>query len=368
MRSTLRDSLHQLARERDVPEDRLVVAFQDALAAGYRKHTGTTAEVMVELDDLAAQGYVVYASKVAVENVRDQSLEISLEEAREIDPETQVGDMMYVEESTDDLGRIAAQTVKQALTDGIRRIEREAMIAEYQDKVGEVVQGLVQRMERGDIVVSLGRGEAFLPRSEQMRGDHYRFGERIDVLLYKLDPESPSLRILVSRTHPDLLRRLFEREVPEISEGLVEIVRLAREPGVRSKVAVASRDGNVDPVGACVGHRGSRVQAVGAELGEEKIDVIHWYSDPVQFVQEALKPARITRVILGEDRTSATVVVADDQQSLAIGRGGQNVRLAARVTDLRLDIRSETQMLEEQEGAAAAPVESPGAEDAAPES
>ncbi|NUP98618.1 MAG: transcription termination/antitermination protein NusA [Armatimonadetes bacterium] len=343
----LLDALHQLAREKDIPYERLLEQFQRALAAGYKKHVGTLQEVTVEMDDSAPAGFRIYAEKVAVERVAEPQTEISLEEAREIDPETELDDVMEVDVTPDDLGdlgRIAAQTVKQVMTQGIRDIEREVVYNEYIDRVGEILPGVVQRQEKGVVMIGIGKTEAILPKSEQMRGDEYRFGDRLEVYLLRVDQTSRSPQVVVSRSHPNLLRRLFEREVPEIHDGVVEIVSLAREAGVRSKVAVASRDSNVDPVGACVGHRGSRVQAVTNELGSEKIDIIRYHEDPRQFIHEALSPAKIARVTIADDGTAATVIVPDDQQSLAIGRAGQNVRLAARLTGLRLDIRSESQI------------------------
>ncbi|MCC7493061.1 MAG: transcription termination/antitermination protein NusA [Fimbriimonadaceae bacterium] len=341
--------LQQLAREKDVPFERLVENFQKALVAGYKKQQGGRfeQEVTVELDESSPAGFRIWAEKKAVEQVLNPQIEVALAEARAEDPETELGDSIDWDVTPDDLselGRIAAQTVKKVMTQGIREIEREVVYNEYIDRVGEILPGVVQRTEAGKVLISLGKTEAVLPRSEQMRGDEHRFGDRLEVYILRVDETSRSPQVIVSRSHPNLLRRLFEREVPEIHEGIVEIASLAREAGVRSKVAVATRDANVDPVGACVGHRGSRVTAVTNELGPEKVDVIRYYEDPRQFIQEALQPAKIAKVILSDDGSSATVVVPDDQQSLAIGRAGQNVRLAARLTGLKLDIRSETQM------------------------
>ncbi len=344
MNGNLTEALHQLAREKDIPFDELVDTLQKAIAAGYKKHVGTLAEVTVELDESSFCQFRVFAAKVAVETVDDSDTQISLREAREIDPETEVDDVMEIDVTPDDFGRIAAQTVKQVMVQGIREVERKLVYDEYIDRVGEILPATVQRTERGNVIANLGKAEAILPRSEQMRGDDYRFGDRLEVYILRVDELGRTPAVVVSRSHPNLLRRLFEREVPEIHDGVVEIVSLAREAGVRSKVAVASRDGNVDPVGACVGHRGSRVQAVTNELGSEKIDIIRYHEDPKAYIGEALSPARISRVAMTPDGTAATVVVPDDQQSLAIGRNGQNVRLAARLTGLKLDIRSETQI------------------------
>lgn len=346
MNSGLLDLVQQLAREKDIPVERLVEVLQKALAAGYKKHTNTpqTQEVTVELDASSPLGFRIYKVCTAVVTVTDPDTEISLEEAREIDPETEAGDVLDVEVPAEDFGRVAAQTVKQVMVQGIREVERQIVYDEYIGQVGEIVPGVVQRTERnGVVMVNIGKTEAILPRSEQMRGDEYRFGDRLEVYVLKVDDVGRTPQVVVSRSHPGLLKRLFEREVPEIHDGVVEIVALAREAGVRSKVAVASRDPNVDPVGACVGHRGSRVQAVTNELGSEKIDIIRWHEDARLHIAEALSPARISRVILSPDGSAATVVVPDDQQSLAIGKAGQNVRLAAKLTGLKIDIRSETQ-------------------------
>ena len=348
--NNLLDALHQLAREKDIPYERLVEQFQKALVAGYKKHVSAAQEapVSVEMDDSSPVGFRIYAEKVAVQRVTDSQREISLDEARrEIDPETEINDILDVDVTPDDLGdlgRIAAQTVKQVMTQGIREIERDIVFNEYVDRVGEILPGVVQRVERGVVLINIGKTEAVLPKSEQMRGDEYRFGDRLEVYILRVEDNARAPQVVVSRSHPNLLRRLFEREVPEIHDGVVEIVSLAREAGVRSKVAVATRDSNVDPVGACVGHRGSRVQAVTNELGNEKIDIIRYHDDPKLHIQEALSPAKIAKVLLSDDGTAATVIVPDDQQSLAIGRAGQNVRLAARLTGLKLDIRSETQV------------------------
>jgi N utilization substance protein A len=358
MNNSLLEMLTQLAREKEIPVDLLVDQFKKALAAGYKKHVGTLQEVTVELDPSSPRGFCIFVEKAVVEKVADARAEISLEEAREIDPEVELGEHMDVEENPEDLGRIAAQTVKQVMVQGIREVERQLIYDEYHDRVGEILPAVVQRHEKGAVVVSLsklkggeqGKGEAILPRSEQMRGDNYRFGDRLEVYLLRVDETPRNPQIVVSRTHPNLLRRLFEREVPEIHEGVVEIVNLAREAGVRSKVAVATRDANVDPVGACVGHRGSRVQAVTQELADERIDIIRFHADPKAFINEALSPAKISKVILSDDKTGATVIVPDDQQSLAIGRAGQNVRLAARLTGLKLDIRSESQVAAGEQG------------------
>lgn len=368
MNGGLLDAIHQLAREKDIPVDKLIEQLQKALAAGYKKHTGTLQDISVELDDTSTLGFRIYAARTAVAAVEDPEAEISLDEAREFDKETEAGDILDIEVTPEDFGRVAAQTVKQVMVQGIREVEREIVYNEYVDRVGEVVPGVVQRTDHGLIYINIGKTEAVLPRSEQMRGDEYRFGDRLEVLILKVEERGSAPQVVVSRSHPNLLRRLFEREVPEIHDGIVEIVSLAREAGVRSKVAVATRDTNVDPVGACVGHRGSRVQAVTNELGTEKIDIIRYHEDPRQHIAEALSPAKISRVLVSPEGQSATVVVPDDQQSLAIGRSGQNVRLAAKLTGLKIDIRSETQFaLDGDPNAPAAAPKAPPAElEAAP--
>ncbi len=284
----------------------------------------------------------------------------------------QEGEYLDIEVSPADFGRIAAQTAKQVVAQRIREAERDIIYSEFSSRDGDVVTGVIQRREgrTGTVAIDLGKVEGVLPPSEQSPLDAYRFGERLKVYIVEVKRTTKTPRVLVSRSHPGLLRRLFELEVPELQEGVVEIRAQAREAGARSKVAVWSRQENVDPVGACVGHRGARVQAVVDELRGEKVDIVRWSDDPAKYVASALSPAKVSRVSVDEATRSATVVAPDNQLSLAIGREGQNVRLAARLTGWRIDIRSETQIAQmEAEAAAraAAPVEPPAPPEPEPE-
>ncbi|HIE50356.1 MAG TPA: transcription termination/antitermination protein NusA [Armatimonadetes bacterium] len=358
MNVSLIDALQQIEREKDIPVEVLVETIEAALVSAYKKHFGANGIIRVHLD-WDTSDFRVYAEKSVVEKVRNSHLEISLEEARQLQPEAQLGEVLRVEVTPTNFGRIAAQTAKQVILQRIREAEREVIYQEYADQEGEVLTGIVQRIERNVVYVNVGKIEALLPAREQMPGEDYRFGDRLKVYVLRVERGTRLPEIVVSRTHPGLLRRLFEMEVPEIHEGVVELKSIAREPGVRSKVAVASRDPHVDPVGACVGHRGSRVQAITNELGQEKIDIIRWSENPAEYIAEALSPAKISRVVMNPNGLVATVIVPDDQQSLAIGRSGQNVRLAARLTGLKIDIRSETQIAAQ--GGSAALEKSPGA-------
>jgi len=265
-----------------------------------------------------------------------------LEEARKLDPESEIGDSLGIKMDTDTLGRIAAQSARQVIMQRLREAERDAVYEDYKDRKGEIINGIVQRFEKGAIIANLGKAEVELPPKEQIPNESYTQGDRIRAYIYDVKHHGKGSQIILSRTHPNFLSALFESEVPEISEGIVRIVQAAREPGSRSKIAVASKDRDVDPVGACVGMKGSRVQAVVQELRGEKIDIVPWNPDPAKFVCNALAPAEILRVVVDEESRVMEVVVPDDQLSLAIGKRGQNVRLASRLTNWRLDVISES--------------------------
>lgn len=338
--------LRALERERDIPLAVLWEAIETALANAYKKHYNATGDVRLRLDSSKAGlrlfcERTVVLDKLEVENPHTQ---IDLEEARQYKPEVECGGVVLVPVDLEDFGRIAAQTAKQVVVQRIREAEREQIYQEFQERVGEILSGFVQRREGPDVIIDLDRAEAILPREEQVATEPYRPHERLRVYLLRVERTTKAPRIVVSRSHPSLIRRLFELEVPEVREGNVVIKAVAREPGARSKIAVWAKDSNIDPVGSCVGLRGSRVQAVVNELYEEKIDVVRWYPDPAQFIAEALSPAKVSQVRLSEADKSALVTVPDNQLSLAIGRAGQNVRLAARLTSWKIDIRSESQM------------------------
>jgi N utilization substance protein A len=341
-------ALRDIEKEKDIPLETLEEILEAALVSAYRKHYGSAGEIHVEIDwdDSRAS---IYARRQVVEQVEDPHTQMSIEEARKLDEGIQVGESLDIEVTPENFGRIAAQTAKQVVVQRIREAEREIIFSEFADRAGEVVTGVVQRRSGRSVFISVGKVEALLPASEQMSSDSYRFGERIKVYVVEVKRTTKTPHVLVSRSHPGLLRRLFELEVPEIHDGVVEIKGIAREAGLRSKVAVYSRQENVDPVGACVGHRGSRVQAVVDELRGEKIDIVRWSDEMARYLASGLSPARVNEVRVDEDQKTATVIVPDNQLSLAIGKEGQNVRLAARLTGWRIDIRSEAQIAEIEE-------------------
>jgi N utilization substance protein A len=348
MNSDFMDALRQLEREKDIPMDSLIETIESALASAYKRNYKTGGEIHVQIDP-SKSGVRVYCTHTVVEGNPSAPGEITVEEAQALKPGAKVGDIITQEVTPANFGRIAAQTAKQVVVQRLREVERKRVLDEFSERIGEVVTGVVQRREGRNVIVNIGRTEAVLPESEQARGESYSFNDRIKV--YVLDardtPKGP--QVIVSRTHPSLIRRLFEFEVPEIADGTVVIKSVAREPGARTKIAVASRDEKVDPVGSCVGHRGTRVQAVVNELGNEKIDIVRWSDDVATNVAEALKPAKIGRIEISDNGKTALVIVPDNQLSLAIGKEGQNVRLAARLTGVRIDIRSESQIREKRE-------------------
>jgi transcription termination/antitermination protein NusA len=354
MHIDLVQALRDIQKEKDIPMEQLREITEQALVSAYRRHYGTTGEIHVEID-LDEQRAAVYARKLVVNKVESPHAEMSLEEARKLDAAVQLGESMDIEVTPEDFGRIAAQTAKQVMLQRIREAERDILFDEFSAREGEVITGTVHRREGRTVFINLGRTEGILPPSEQMSLDSYRPGDRLKMFIVEVKKTTRTPRILLSRSHPGLVRKLFELEVPEIHDNVVEVKAIAREAGARTKFAVSSRQENVDPVGACVGHRGNRVQAVVDELRGEKIDIIRWHDDPGRFVAEALKPARVDYVIIDEANQAATAVVADNQLSLAIGKEGQNVRLAVRLTNWKIDIRSEAQIKGESGETAPAP-------------
>jgi N utilization substance protein A len=344
MNSELFRALAELEKERGIAKDILLDAIETAIVSAYKKNYGASsaANVRVELNEQTG-AIRVYARKVVVEEVTDETTEVSLAEAQELDPNYAVGDIVEEEVTPRDFGRIAAQNAKQVVIQKIREAERSIIYNEYANRAGDVVTGIVQRYEYRNVIVDLGNVEAVLPVSEQIPREEYPQHARMKFYINEVKQSTKGPQIFLSRTHPGLLRNLFELEVPEIQSGEVEIKAVAREAGNRSKIAVYSRDPNIDPVGACVGARGSRVQAVVGELSNEKIDVVQWVSDPEEFIKNALSPAKVFYVRIDEENKVAHTVVPDDQLSLAIGKEGQNARLAARLTGWRIDIKSISQ-------------------------
>lgn len=336
-------ALKELERERGIDMETLLEAIEAALISAYRRNFGTAQNVSIHIDRDTGEIKVI-AHKEVVESVDDPGQQISLEQAKAIDINYKLGDKVQFPVDARDFGRIAAQTAKQVVMQRLREAERDQIYEEFISREGDIITGVVQRVHGRNVLIDLGRTEAILAPAEQIPGEHYRQGERLKTYIVEVKKTTKGPQIVLSRSHPGLLKRLFELEVPEIHSGYVEIKAVAREPGTRSKVAVASRDDNIDPVGACVGPRGSRVQSIVNELKGEKIDIIRWDDDPQRYIANALSPAKVLDVILNEEEKSCEVIVPDNQLSLAIGREGQNARLAAKLTGWRIDIKSESQV------------------------
>ncbi len=343
-------ALKQLEKERGIPKDAVIEALEAALVSAFKRNYGTSQNVKVQIHSETGQ-ISVFAYKSVVEEPSDPRLEISLDDARKVNPEHQAGDVFEVEITPSEFGRIAAQTAKQVVVQKIREAERGIIYEEFSNREGEVVTGIVQRRDDRNVIVDLGRVEAVMPLSEQVYREPYTYGDRLKVYILEARKTPRGPQVIVSRSHPSLLKRLLELEVPEIHEGLVEIKGIAREAGNRSKVSVLSYDPNVDAVGACVGPRGMRIQRIVSELKGEKVDVIQWHNDPGIYVSNALSPARVILTRVDEDNHIARAIVPDSQLSLAIGKEGQNARLAAKLTGWKVDIKSDSQVraLEEEE-------------------
>jgi len=343
------EALRQLERERELSNTTLLDAVQKALTKAYQKSLNTEQEVNLRIELGGGKSlYRVFRRLTIVDAVTNPYAEITLVEARQkFTPGSQLGEVveeLLGDREMDRMNRIGAQTAKQVFAQSVRDAERDRDFDEYFDKIGTIETGVVSRREGGNVIIVFGKKEAVLPIKEQVPTENYRFNDRLKVFVVDVKKTPRGPQIMVSRTHPSLIRRLFELEVPELQDGVVSIKSVAREPGQRSKIAVASRDDRVDAVGSCVGHRGGRVQAVVNELFDEKIDIVRWSADNRQYITESLSPARVSSVQLNEEAKSAFVVVPDNQLSLAIGKAGQNVRLAARLTGWRIDIRSESQV------------------------
>lgn len=341
MPSELTRMIDQVCREKGMDRQVLINALEEAVKAAARKKHGPEYDLEVSYNTELGE-IEVFEFKEVVEKVENPHLQVSMEEGRDLDSECQFGDSLGIKMDMETFGRIAAQAAKQVIMQRLKEAERNIVFDDYKDRKGEIINGIVQRFDRGSMIVNLGRTEGELPIKEQMPKETYRQGDRIRAYILDIKQVSRGPQIVLSRTHPNFLSALFESEVPEIAEGIVQIVQVAREPGSRSKIAVLSRDSDVDPVGACVGLKGRRVQAVVQELRGEKIDIVPWHPDAARFICNALAPAEITRVIVDETNHSMEVVVPDDQLSLAIGRKGQNVRLASKLTGWRLDVTGET--------------------------
>ncbi|TCS82981.1 transcription termination factor NusA [Tepidibacillus fermentans] len=340
------EALDQLEKEKNISKEVILEAIEAALISGYKRNFHSAQNVRVDLNRETGE-VKVFARKNVVEDVVDPRFEISIDSAREINPNYQIDDIVEIEVTPKDFGRIAAQTAKQVVTQRIREAERGIIYETFIDKEEDIVTGIVQRQDSRYIYIDLGKIEALLPLNEQMPTERFKQGDRVKVYITKVEKTTKGPVIFVSRTHPGLLKRLFELEVPEIYEGVVEIKSIAREAGYRSKIAVYSHNEDVDPVGACVGPKGARVQTIVNELKGEKIDIVKWSKDIEVFISNALSPSKVVSVDINEETKIATVIVPDYQLSLAIGKEGQNARLAAKLTGWKIDIKSESQFEKE---------------------
>ena len=339
-------AIEDLEKERQISKDVLIEAIESALVSAYKKNYGTAQNVRVDIDRETGDIAVLMRMDV-VDEIEDELTQISLDEAREIDYRYQAGDIVEYQVTPRDFGRIAAQTAKQVIVQKLREAEREILFTEFNERRGEIVSGLIQKADHNIVVMDLGKLEGVMPVKEQIPTEHYKVNDKIKG--YVLDVEKGAKgapQVIVSRSHPDFVRKLLEFEIPEIYEGVIEIKSVSRDPGYRSKVAVYSPDPDIDPVGSCVGQKGVRIQNVINELNGEKIDVIEWNEDPSIYIASSLLPAQILAVDIKEEERFAQVIVPDDQLSLAIGKSGQNARLAAKLTNWKIDIKSETQFRE----------------------
>ncbi|MBX0326199.1 transcription termination factor NusA [Oscillochloris sp. ZM17-4] len=354
MKSDFYTAISQIAAERGIPKEAIIDVMEKALITAYKRTLGNNPppmEVTVKLDSQTGAA-TVFAEKQVVDEVFDERFEVELTDAQKVRPDVQIGETVIMESTPNDFGRIAAQTAKQVVLQGIKEVEREYIYGEYMDREGELITATVQRIAKGNVILEMGKAEAILPPKEQVDNDRYYHGQRLKVYLMEIRKEDRGPRLIASRTHKNLIVRLFEMEVPEIFNGTVEIKSIAREPGLRTKVAVAARQEGIDPVGSCVGMRGIRIQNIVNELNGEKIDVVQWSPDPKDLIANALSPAQVVEVHLNEDDHVAQVIVPDKQLSLAIGKEGQNVRLAAKLSGWRIDIKSATALLEEERASA----------------
>lgn len=339
-------ALKEIVKDKGISEDLLFTTIEDALVAAYKKNyagpTSSAQNVKVTIDSETGEIHV-YSQKVVVEEVFDNVTEIGLEEAQEIKPTYDLDDVVDFEVTPKNFGRVAAQLAKGVVTQRIREAERSIIYGEYKEKEYDIITGTVLREDKGNVFVNIGKLETAIGPNEQIPREKYKFNEKIKLYVVEVKNTSKGAQIIVSRTHPGLVKRLFELEVPEIYEGVVEIKSISREAGSRSKIAVVSHDENVDPMGACVGPKGARVQNIVNELKGEKIDIIKWSKNPEEFIENSLSPAKVLSVTVDEDKKSAKVIVDDSQLSLAIGKEGQNVRLAAKLTNWKIDIKSKSQ-------------------------
>ncbi len=338
-------ALEEIEREKGISKEVLIDAINSALKSAYKRNFGSSQNVEIDINN--ENGEVkVYAKKIVVEESENDLLEINLSEAKKINDKYDIGDIVKIEVTPKNFGRIAAQTAKQVVVQRIREAEREIVYDKFINRESEIITGSVQRVSRNNVLINLGKTEGILTTSEQINGEIYKQGDRIKTYILEVKKTTKGPQILLSRTHPGLVKRLFELEVPEIHDGIVDIFSISREAGFRTKIAVYSNDENVDAVGSCVGHNGSRVRAIVDELNGEKIDIVTWSENVEKFIANSLSPAQVLSVEINEEERSAKIVVPDHQLSLAIGKEGQNARLAAKLTGWKIDIKSESQSKE----------------------
>ncbi|MBP7340833.1 MAG: transcription termination factor NusA [Smithellaceae bacterium] len=356
----LKRLIEQMGKDRGIDKQIITEALEAAMLTAARKKLGQNVDIEAHYNDDAGE-IEVFQFKTVVDKVLDPETQISKDEARStLDAGAEPGDSLGMKIETSSFGRIAVQMAKQIIIQRVKDAERDNIYDEYKDRKGELINGFVQRFEGGNIIVNLGRAEGVVPPAEQIHRETYKRGERIRTYLFDVKKNTKGAQIILSRTHPSFLKALFEVEVPEISEGLIDIVSVAREPGKRGKIAVRAKDKDIDPVGACVGMRGTRVQSVVQELRGEKIDIIPYTEDAAKYVSSALSPAKVNRVFVDEENRAMTVIVPDDQLSLAIGKNGQNVRLAVKLTGWKIDVKSETMAAEKDENTHMALTRIPG--------
>lgn len=346
MSSELFEAIHYLEKEKGIDKDILLEALEAALISAYKKNFKSAGNVSVRFNEEESTMQLL-SQKTVVEEVEEEQEEISLEEAEELNTDYEVGDVVEMEVTPKNFGRIAAQAAKQVVTQRVREAERGVIFSEYADKEDDIMTGIIQRVDAQFVHIDLGKIEAKLAKAEQIETEEYHVHDRIKVYVTKVENTNKGPQIYISRSHPGLLKRLFEMEVPEIYDGTVEVKSISREAGDRSKISVHAEDPDVDPVGSCVGPKGQRVEAVVNELNEEKIDIVQWSEDPVVFISNALSPSNVLDVIVDEEENATTVIVPDFQLSLAIGKRGQNARLAAKLTGWKIDIKSESVAKEE---------------------
>ena len=341
------EALEELSLEKGISKEYLLDAIETALLTAYKKNFNSQENVKIVIDEEHAT-VGVYSLKEVVEEVMDPAIEIDLASAKKINKKAKLEDIVEVEITPKDFGRISAQTAKNVIVQKIREAEREIVFTEFSDRQGEIVSGLIQKVDKNIIIVDLGRIEGIMTNNEQVPGEEYHVNDKIKAYVLEIQKNSRGVpQMLISRTHPNFVRRLFELEIPEIYEGLIEIKNIVREAGSRTKIAVYSKDMNIDPVGSCVGPRGIRIQNILNELKDEKIDVVEWSEDPVQYIASSLSPATVIAVDINAEEMTSKVVVPDNQLSLAIGKDGQNARLAAKLTGWKIDIKSESQIKQE---------------------